>query len=83
MAPGVDIFSTIPNNQYASYTGSSMAAPFVSGIAALLKWTEPHLTPVEIKERLIRTSAKSLKLDRYSESGGRVDAYRALNNISN
>jgi thermitase len=35
-APGVDIYSTITNNQYASYSGTSMASPVVAGVAGLL-----------------------------------------------
>lgn len=37
LAPGVDIFSTLPNEKYAQWDGTSMAAPVVSGIAALLR----------------------------------------------
>ena len=43
-APGVDIWGTLPNNQYAAWDGTSMAAPIVSGVAALVrtKWSDKN-----------------------------------------
>ncbi len=46
-APGVDIYSTIPGNQYERYSGTSMAAPQVAGIVALLKSLKPELKAEE------------------------------------
>jgi thermitase len=43
-APGVDIFSTIPDNRYASFNGTSMACPHVAGLVGLMKSLEPDLT---------------------------------------
>lgn len=48
-APGEKIVSTIPNNEYASFSGTSMAAPMVSGVAAVLLSEYPNLEAKEIK----------------------------------
>lgn len=78
-APGSNILSTYKGG-YGNLSGTSMAAPHVSGVVGLLLSQEPNLTPAQIKERLIKTSAKTSKLKTTSLSEGRVDAYRALIN---
>lgn len=55
-APGTDINSTLPMNQYAPFSGTSMAAPHVAGVAALLRSYFPTLTAVEVCT-IIRQSA--------------------------
>ena len=54
-APGVDILSTVPGNDFARESGTSMAAPVVSGLAALIMDYYPNLTAADIK-RIIMTS---------------------------
>jgi subtilisin family serine protease len=59
-APGVDIFSTTPMNQkrYEDLSGTSMAAPVTTGVAALLWSYFPHLTAPQIKKLLMESSVK-------------------------
>jgi cell wall-associated protease len=54
-APGLEIYSTIPDNKYVNESGTSMAAPSATGVAALLLQYFPDLKPEELKEVLIKT----------------------------
>jgi subtilisin family serine protease len=59
-APGFEIYNTVPQSDYKLLQGTSMAAPMVSGVAAMLKSYFPTLTMKEIKEAML-SSAKSYK----------------------
>ncbi|MFL5724812.1 MAG: S8 family serine peptidase [Chloroflexota bacterium] len=52
IAPGKCIYSTIPGGTYAYMSGTSMAAPHVTGAAALVKATRPYFTPADVKQAL-------------------------------
>ncbi|MBW4510251.1 MAG: S8 family serine peptidase [Scytonematopsis contorta HA4267-MV1] len=58
MAPGYNIYSTVPGNQYAYKPGTSMAAPHVAGVVALMLSANPNLTHAQIRQILTETSTR-------------------------
>ncbi|MFN6528904.1 S8 family peptidase [Nostoc sp. ChiSLP03a] len=58
-APGVKIYSSVPNNQYATYSGTSMAAPHVAGIVALMLSANPNLTDAQVRQIVTETAGNS------------------------
>ncbi|MBI4043142.1 MAG: S8 family serine peptidase [Deltaproteobacteria bacterium] len=77
-APGVAIYSTLPNNTYGSYSGTSMATPHIAGAAALLWSLNPSLTMGEVIQRLLISSDEILTTRRKVASSGRLDMFAAL-----
>ncbi len=57
-APGVDLYSTTPNSTYESLSGTSMAAPVTTGIAALLMAYYPDLTAKQVKDIILESAVK-------------------------
>jgi len=55
-APGVNIYSTLPNDSYASWSGTSMATPHVSATIALMLQENPNLTPANIRSTIFNAS---------------------------
>ena len=77
-APGTSIYSTWPGNSYRYESGTSMAAPHVSGAAALAKAAVPEATGVGLKALLLRTTDLKSALDMSSTTGGRLNANSAV-----
>ena len=77
-APGVDILST-GKSGLLTLSGTSMATPHVSGVAALVLANEPNLSLPELKTRLLNTSQPTSKL-RKKVLYGMVNAYAAVSN---
>lgn len=77
-APGVDIYSTVQGNKYKKMSGTSMACPFVSGVAGLIWANEPSLSVHDLKKKIMSTTRDEAKeLTKYSVAG-LVDAFAAL-----
>ncbi|MCL2321915.1 MAG: S8 family serine peptidase [Oscillospiraceae bacterium] len=79
-APGKEIYSTLPNNKLGYMSGTSMAAPYVSGVAALIKSDNMKLDPTQIKQIIMSSSKPLPSLEEKIKSGGLVDAGSALAN---
>lgn len=90
-APGDEIYSTMPESAYEFQGGTSMAAPAVAGVAALIRSYYPDLTASEVKNIIMQSGLKSktsvivsgdaskaMAFDKISKSGKMVNAYNAL-----
>jgi len=92
-APGFMINSTVPGSKYEEFDGTSMAAPVVSGLSALILSYYPDLKPNQVREIIMKSVSKVLQKVKYKNergetvrvpfsdlcvSGGIVNAYEAL-----
>ncbi|MSR26046.1 MAG: hypothetical protein EXS06_03360 [Planctomycetaceae bacterium] len=77
-APGVGIYSTVPGNGYASYSGTSMATPHVTGTVALLAAANPRATAAELRTAILSTTVPLPALAGKVATGGLVNAAAAL-----
>jgi subtilisin family serine protease len=77
-APGQNILSTIINNNYDVYSGTSMATPHVSGMLGLLLAKEGRIPHDLMRERAIKTSVPVAAMKNKTVSGGRMNAYNLL-----
>ena len=77
-APGVDVLSTVPGGKYATYSGTSMATPHVSGAAGLIASHDPDISNADLRRRLEEGTDKVASLDGKTASGGRLNVNKAL-----
>ena len=89
-APGSDVWSCKPNNEYDFASGTSMAAPAVSGVAGLVRSYYPQLSTAEVKMILMNSGlpikktvvvgedGSAVPFSSISKSGSMVNAYNAL-----
>ncbi len=90
-APGVQIWSSTPNNEYEFQMGTSMAAPAVAGVAAMLRSYYPQLTAAEVKQIIMESGIPSNQMvilggepdnkkpfSEISKSGKMVNMYNAF-----
>jgi cell wall-associated protease len=91
-APGVAIYSSTPGSKYEYHDGTSMAAPVVTGLAALIRSYYPKLSALQVKDIILKSvvkvdhpvsimveeQPKSVEMTELCRTGGVVNAYKAL-----
>lgn len=77
-APGTNILSTTLNGTYGYKSGTSMATPFVSGVAALLLAINPQFSYKELKQAILRSAHRTTFLKGRVKTGGYIDAQQAI-----
>ena len=80
-APGINIYTTRPGNKYGFFTGTSMSAALVSGLAGLIKSLRPDLTNIQIKNTIMNNVDIKPSLIGKILTGGRINAYKSLINV--
>jgi subtilisin family serine protease len=78
-APGVNIRSTLPGGTYGNISGTSMAAPFVTGVVSLLISQNPNMSAAQLVQRVVGTTKQLSSLSNKVVGGGIVSAGNALN----
>jgi len=89
-APGVDIYSTVPDGKYEDASGTSMASPATAGVCAIIRGYFPELTAAQVREVLMKTAVpykkkvivpgtkRKVNVSDVSISGGFVSAEKAV-----
>lgn len=89
-APGVDIYSTTPDQGYASFSGTSMASPVTAGVAAVLRSYFPELTARQVREIILASvvvqdqqvkmpgAKRKVSFNELCATGGVVNLHKAV-----
>jgi subtilisin family serine protease len=81
-APGSNVWSTVPGGGYASYSGTSMAAPHVTGALALYASLHPDYTAEQLRDALLSSTEATSSLAGKTATGGRLDIGDLVNTSS-
>ncbi|MEX1003471.1 MAG: S8 family peptidase [Crocinitomicaceae bacterium] len=77
-APGLEIYSTVPQSEYQESQGTSMAAPMITGLAALLKSYFPELTMLEIREIILKSGQDVAEVETPCPGDTKVVLFKTL-----
>ncbi len=77
-APGEGIYSSIPSNRYQAQDGTSMAAPIVTGVVALMKSVNKNVT---VNQALTALTSTGASISNGKESGPAIQADKAVNKV--
>jgi subtilisin family serine protease len=93
-APGVDVYSTMPENKYLAQSGTSMASPAAAGVAAVIRGYFPELKSAEVRDVLMKTvvpykkkvkvpgpKKKKAKVSELCISGGFINTNNAVTEL--
>jgi subtilisin family serine protease len=77
-SPGMNIYSTIPDNYYGYMSGTSMATPFVAGMAAMALSEAPNLTGYQLKNLILAQGDNDSGLSGKTTSSARINSYKLI-----
>lgn len=77
-SPGVSIWSTYPTNMYARLSGTSMATPFVAGLAALILREAPSMTGYQVKNLIFGGAQSVSSLQTKTTTKSRINVYNSV-----
>jgi len=79
-APGAGVWSSVPTSSYASFSGTSMATPHVTGSVALFKSVYTNATAQQIRNAILQSATPTPSQTGYTVTGGRLNVFSAITN---